>query len=136
MCFSVKSLWIRRRSSSSKSSSHLEQYSCSGSDSLCLFISSTDMKRRGQSSKVQGTFLLAAYPDILRQWLLDRKVCKKKRLEKVREMRKLRGERQQLKDTGLDSLAAGSGESEDEARNRDVEVFLQKGHQSLSPDHT
>lgn len=112
MCFSVRSLWIRRRSSSSKSSSHLEQYSCSGSDSLCLFISSTEVKRRGQSSKVQGIFLLAAYPDILRRLLLDRKVYKK-RLEEMREMRKLRGERQQLKDTELNSLAAGSGDSED-----------------------
>ena len=121
MCFSVRSLWIRRRSSSSKSSSHLEQYSCSASDSLCLFISSTEVKRRGQSSKVQGTFLLVAYPDILGWLLLDRKVYKKKRLEEVRETRKLRGERQQLKDTGLDSLAAGSGESEDQGRNREVE---------------
>ena len=121
MCFSVRSLWIRRRSSSSKSSSHLEQYSCSASDSLCLFISSTEVKRRGQSSKVQGTFLLAAYPDILGWLLLDRKVYKKKRLEEVRDTRKLRGERQQLKDTGFDSLAAGSGESEDQGRNREVE---------------
>ena len=62
-----------------------------------------------------------AYPDILGWLLLDRKVYKKKRLEEVRETRKLRGERQQLKDTGLDSLAAGSGESEDQGRNREVE---------------
>ena len=55
--------------------------------------------------------------------MLDRNGCKKKRLEEVRETRKLRGERQQLKDTGLNSLAACSGESEDQARNREVEVF-------------